>query len=700
MRQKSIRLWSVLISVFVILAVMPAVVFAGNTDSIQITTHPQDITAQSGESKTMKVVATNATSYQWQRSSDEGETWASIGASNSNYKNAKTNILTIKVSRTTATFLYRCVVKNSADSVNSNSARINLDQAIEITAQPKNITGFDQEEKVIHVRATNVTSYQWQRSSDEGETWTNIGSTNVNYVGARTADLTIIVGKTTASYVYRCVVSNGANTEMTEVATLTLKSPVEITAQPKSVSGKAGDVKTLTVKASYATSYQWQRSSDDGETWTNIGASNASYSGAKEASLTVTVSNASAGYVYRCEVKNSYSTEYTNTATVTLIPFVKITAQPKSVSGPADQMVTLSITASNATAYQWQRSSDEGATWSNIGASNASYSGVKTDSLSFAIGNTTSGYIYRCEAKNTNGPVYSEPASVTLIPQVKITANPKSVTGKAGDEKTFSITASNATSYQWQRSADGGNTWTNIGTSSTSYTGAKTDTLSFKIGNTTSGYIYRCVVANSAFVVESKSAAVTMILPPVFTEHPESVGGLSGDEMIMTVSADNASAYQWQRSADGEKWSNISESNANYSGVKTDTLTIVINNTTGGFVYRCVAKNYAGSTASEVAAVELDTSRAYVTFDANGGELVIDDVSYQSYTFTAYTDEVISNIPYAQKDERYQLVGWYLDAAGTKEKKVDLETYVVTGNVTLYAKWELKGVILPFVPVN
>ena len=180
MRQKSIRLWSVLISVFVILAVMPAVVFAGNTDSIQITTHPQDITAQSGESKTMKVVATNATSY------------------------------------------------------------------------------------------------QWQRSSDEGETWTNIGSTNVNYVGARTADLTIIVGKTTASYVYRCVVSNGANTEMTEVATLTLKSPVEITAQPKSVSGKAGDVKTLTVKASYATSYQWQRSSDDGETWTNIGASNAS----------------------------------------------------------------------------------------------------------------------------------------------------------------------------------------------------------------------------------------------------------------------------------------------------------------------------------------------------------------------------------------------------------------------------------------
>ena len=151
MRQKSIRLWSVLISVFVILAVMPAVVFAGNTDSIQITTHPQDITAQSGESKTMKVVATNATSYQWQRSSDEGETWASIGASNSNYKNAKTNILTIKVSRTTATFLYRCVVKNSAGSVNSNSARINLDQAIEITAQPKNITGFDQEEKVIHV---------------------------------------------------------------------------------------------------------------------------------------------------------------------------------------------------------------------------------------------------------------------------------------------------------------------------------------------------------------------------------------------------------------------------------------------------------------------------------------------------------------------------------------------------------------------
>ena len=600
MRRKSIRLWSVLISVFVILAVMPAVVFAGSTNPVKITTQPQDITAQPGESKTMKVVAENATSYQWQRSSDD-TTWTSISTSNGNYSGVKTATITIKVSKTTAGFKYRCVAINGSDSATSSAARVMMDQPLDITAQPKNVSGLAGEEKSMTVKATNVASYQWQRSSD-GTNWSNIGSTNTNYSGAKTKTLTIAISNTTAGFTYRCVLANSMYNKTSSTASVKMIVPVEITANPQNVSGLSGVEKTMVVKAKNATSYQWQRSSDDGQTW------------------------------------------------------------------------------------------------SSISATNSNYSGVKTDKMTVKISTTTAAFIYRCSVKNDTDTVNSDAATVTVIPSVSIATQPKNLTGKSGDEKSFSVKANNAVSYQWQRSSDG-QTWSGISASNANYTGVKTNELTVKLSETTAAFSYRCVVRGEADSATSDAVIINLIRKPTIVEQPNSVFGLAGDEMTMSILAENATAYQWQRSADGKSWSSISETNSNYYGAKTDTLTITVSKTTAGYKYRCVARNVAGNSNSAIAEVELDTSRAYVTFDANGGELVIDDVSYQSYTFTAYTDEVISNIPYAQKDERYQLVGWYLDAAGTKEKKVDLETYVVTGNVTLYAKWELKGVILPFVPV-
>jgi hypothetical protein len=76
----------------------------------------------------------------------------------------------------------------------------------------------------------------------------------------------------------------------------------------------------------------------------------------------------------------------------------------------------------------------------------------------------------------------------------------------------------------------------------------------------------------------------------------------------MSVVASNAASYQWQRSADGETWSNISSTNVNYDGEKTDTLTIKVSKTTASFTYRCIVKNEAGDKdISSIAEVSIAT---------------------------------------------------------------------------------------------
>ena len=75
MSKKTLRLWSVLLSVFLVVSMIPTMVFAGNEDPIEIIAQPENITAQIGEEATMSVVAENVASYQWQRSSDNGQNW-------------------------------------------------------------------------------------------------------------------------------------------------------------------------------------------------------------------------------------------------------------------------------------------------------------------------------------------------------------------------------------------------------------------------------------------------------------------------------------------------------------------------------------------------------------------------------------------------------------------------------------------------
>jgi hypothetical protein len=86
-----------------------------------ITTQPANATAAAGGNVTFKVVATGATAYQWQYSTNNGTTWAASGASGN-----KTATLSFTAAAAHDGFLVRCVVTGGGKTVVSSTAKLTV----------------------------------------------------------------------------------------------------------------------------------------------------------------------------------------------------------------------------------------------------------------------------------------------------------------------------------------------------------------------------------------------------------------------------------------------------------------------------------------------------------------------------------------------------------------------------------------------
>jgi len=84
-----------------------------------------------------------------------------------------------------------------------------------------------------------------------------------------------------------------------------------------------------------------------------------------------------------------------------------------------------------------------------------------------------------------------------------ITTQPINVTVFAGSGTTFSVSATDTDTYQWQISANGGTTFTNL-TDGTTYSGSSAPILNIsKAELTMNNYQYRAIVSNSAYLCAS-----------------------------------------------------------------------------------------------------------------------------------------------------------------------------------------------------
>jgi hypothetical protein len=229
-----------------------------------------------------------------------------------------------------------------------------------------------------------------------------------------------------------------------------------------------------------------------------------------------------------------------------------ITTHPASVNICAGANHTFNVVATGVDlSYQWQLSTDGGATFNNIaGATTANYA---LTGITVSMNN----YRYRCVVSGCPPAAMSNVATLTVADPPSVTTSPSDITVCEGANTSLTVVASGAgTLYQWQVSTNGGSTYNNI-------TGATTATLT--LNNITVGMNnnwYRCALTNAICTtpVFSAVAKLTVNANTAITQQPIGATLCLGAAHTLCVTVAGANLqYQWEAALScAGPWTNIS----------------------------------------------------------------------------------------------------------------------------------------------
>ncbi len=260
------------------------------------------------------------------------------------------------------------------------------------------------------------------------------------------------------------------------------------------------------------------------------------------------------------------------------------TTQPPTsvlVSIGSDLNLT-AVVAGIVAGYQWQVSTDGGATFSNLDpVANPS---AATTTLTIAnVQNSTAG-LYRLVATNAAGSTASTACtvSVSAFPVApSIVTNPASATALGGTPQSFSVTVNGTSplSYQWQKSTDGVTFAPIAGATSATYTIPA-------VSLSDEGY-YNVIVTNVAGSATSATAQLTVDQPLTITVQPVGAAISLGGSYTLSVTAVGrpAPTYQWY--LNGTAISGATSSTypiASATAANAGIYTVVASNTTGDSV--------------------------------------------------------------------------------------------------------------------
>jgi hypothetical protein len=452
-----------------------------------VTTQPSSQTVNAGQTASFTAAASGSPppTVQWQLSTNGGSTWSNISSATAN-----TYTFTTTVSQTG--YRYRAVFTNSTGSATTSAATLTVHVQPAVTAQPSSQSVTAGRVATFTAAATGVPvpTAQWQISTDGGSTWTNIA-------GATAATYSLFTTVSQTGFAYRAVYTSIAGSATTNAATLTVNLAPRILTQPSSQTVNAGQTASFTAVASGTPTptLQWQVSTNGGWTWTNV-------PGATVGTYSFTTAFSDTGHRYRAVFSNAAGSATTVAGILTVHVAPSVGTQPKNQTVNAGRIAIFTAAASGSPtpAVQWQISTDGGSTWKNIvGATAASYGLVS------AAGQN--GYEYHAVFTNSAGSATTNAATLTVNYVPGITGQPSSQTVNMGQMATFTATAGGlpVPTVQWQRSTNGGLTWSNIAD-------ATLATYSFTAAVSQTGYRYRAVFTNIVGSAATTAAVLTVKL--------------------------------------------------------------------------------------------------------------------------------------------------------------------------------------------
>ena len=265
-----------------------------------------------------------------------------------------------------------------------------------------------------------------------------------------------------------------------------------------------------------------------------------------------------------------------------------IKIQPKNIFIMGSEYATFNVvTEGNNFTYQWQYKGPT-SDWEN-----STSTGYDTDTITVqgVTGKTNrNGYQYRCVITDANGnQVISDPATLTVAEELKITTQPKDYTGMVNSIAKFTVIASgDGLTYQWQYSDDNGATWL--------ASSLKSATYSAKLTAEKNNRMVRCVVTDQYGIsVTSDAAKMTLSGPTITTQPKDYTGAVNSTARFTVAASGDGLKYQWQYSDDnGKTWLASSIKSAAYSAKFTAEK--------NGRMVRCIVSDQYGSSVTSNAA--------------------------------------------------------------------------------------------------
>ena len=260
---------------------------------------------------------------------------------------------------------------------------------------------------------------------------------------------------------------------------------------------------------------------------------------------------------------------------------ITIETQPPGISVVGNEEIKFSITATNVVNYDWQvgiyNQVSGDLEWEPLHLDNIS-NPVLTPHAKYDHNGT-----YRCVLSNISESVISETFSVNVDVSniLAITSQPPSIDVEEGQTISVGITASNATSYDWQKETASG--WQSLGWPSSEVGNSPNPTTPADAGN------YRCIVSDGTEQIISDVFVITIISAPlpVITTQPSATVVYKGEQTQITYAADNEYSVTLQIDSNGT-WVDVTSSSGSGGYISTDAI---------AGDYRVVVSNAAGKTA-------------------------------------------------------------------------------------------------------
>ena len=404
---------------------------------------------------------------------------------------------------------YTVVVTNTAGSVTSAVAVLTVLVPPAITAQPTNLVVVAGANASFNVTASGTLplSYQWQFNGAgvTGATGTSLALTGVQPTNAGS---------------YTVVVTNTAGSVTSAVAVLTVLVPPAITSQPTNLVVMAGASASFSVTASgtLPLSYQWQFNG-------------AGVAGATGTSLALTGVQPTNAGSYAVVVTNTAGSVTSAVAVLTVLVPPAITVQPTSLSAAYGSNATFNVAASGTLPlnYQWR-------------FNGANITGATSTSLTLTSVQPTDAGSYTVVVTNTAGAATSAVAVLTVLLPPAIIAQPTSLSVTYGAAASFNVTASGTLplGYQWRFN-------------NTGVTGATGTSLTLTSVQLTNAGSYTVVVTNTAGVVTSAVAVLTVLVPSASCSSAPSglAGWWPGDGNANDIAGTNNGTLQGGATANG-----------------------------------------------------------------------------------------------------------------------------------------------------